>query len=437
MESNASENIDQLNERNSNKSISSEELRHICIQEGADDAGFVEIRREALSPDRNDILRIYPKTETLVSIIKAVNRESIQSPSLPVVDLEFTKHYNGVSDSASRIIRKLNEIGIRGVAIPTGFPMDMTRWPGKVWEMSHKTIAVEAGMGHMGIHHIVIHPKFGSHILLDTILINARLDRYSHPLEENSCIKCRLCVSVCPTGAVRKDGFFDFMSCMLHNYHELFGGFQDWIEQIVSSTDIRTYRSKFRDSETAYKWQSLTYGHAYRCSYCLAVCPAGENIVSEYQLDKKGYVEKIVRPLKTKPEPVYVIKETSAERSARKNDAKDVRYVRNTIRPATVSTFLEGTKLLFNPEKAKGLDMKLHFEFTGNVTKSATIAISDGQLNVEEGYTGKPDLRVRADSETWIRMLNEDISLFKALITGKIRMKGNPIHLKKFKECML
>jgi ferredoxin/putative sterol carrier protein len=425
------------NKRNRDRSLSSEELRQICLQAGADDAGFIEIGREALSPDRNDILRIYRETETLVSVIKAVNLESIQSPSLPVVDWEFAKNYNRVSDIASGIIRKLNERGIRGVATPTGFPMDMTRWPGKIWEMSHKTVAVEAGMGHMGIHRVVIHPQFGSHVLLDTILINAGLDRYSQPLAQNPCIQCRLCVSVCPTGAVRKDGSFDFMSCMLHNYHELFGGFQDWIEGIVSSGDIRTYRSKFRDSETAYKWQALTHGHAYRCSYCFAVCPAGEHLVSEYHSDKNGYVEKIVRPLKSKPEPVYVIKGTSAERVAENNDAKDVRYVRNTIRPASVSTFLEGTKLLFNPEKAKGLNMRLHFEFTGNETKSATIEISDEQLNIEEGHAGKPDLRIRADSETWIRMLNEEISLFMALATRKIKLKGSPLHLKKFKECML
>ena len=65
------------------------------------------------------------------------------------------------------------------------------------------------------------------------------------------------------------------MSCAMHNYHELFGGFQDWIETIVSSGSVKAYRSIFCDSETGSKWQSLTYGHAYRCSYCMAVCPAG------------------------------------------------------------------------------------------------------------------------------------------------------------------
>ena len=223
-----------------------------------------------------DILRIFPGTRTVLSLVKRANRESARSPSLPVADWEFSKVHSGLSDSACRIIRRLNEAGVRGVAIPPGFPMDMTRWPGKVWEVSHKVVAEEAGVGQMGLNRIVIHPKFGNHIMLDTVLIDARLDRYDRPLTESPCIQCGLCISVCPVGAISKDAGVDFMSCAMHNYHELFGGFQEWIEGIVSSGDVRSYRSRFRDHETMSKWQSLTYGHYYRCSYCMAVCPAGE-----------------------------------------------------------------------------------------------------------------------------------------------------------------
>ncbi len=52
------------------------------------------------------------------------------------------------------------------------FPMEMDRFPGKVWVVSHKPVAVAAGLGHMGIHRLVIHPKFGNFIALGTILID-------------------------------------------------------------------------------------------------------------------------------------------------------------------------------------------------------------------------------------------------------------------------
>ena len=417
--------------------LTSEDLFNICLEAGADDAGFVEIGREALSPERADILRIFSETQTVVSIVKKLNRDSIQSPSLSVVDWDFSKVNTAVSDVADRIIRLLNTSGVRGVAVPPGFPMDITRWPGKIWEVSHKVMAVEAGLGHMGKHRVVIHPRFGDHILLDTILIGTKLDRYDQPLNESPCINCGLCISVCPVGAISKDGVLDFMACTMHNYHDLFGNFQEWIEEIVSSKNIRSYRSKFRDSETISRWQSLTYGHAYRCSYCMAVCPAGEETAELYRAGKKDYAERYLKPLKSKREPVYVISGTRAEEVAKGNDSKEVRYVRNTIRPTSVGSFLQGASLLFNPEKAKGLSLTLHFEFTGKEQKTATISISEEKLQVHEGHQGGCDLYIKADSETWVGMLNEEISLVKALITGRLKLKGNPAFLKKFKSCIL
>jgi hypothetical protein len=36
--------------------------------------------------------------------------------------------------------------------------MEMDRFPGKIWVVSHKPVAVAAGLGHIGIHRNVIHP---------------------------------------------------------------------------------------------------------------------------------------------------------------------------------------------------------------------------------------------------------------------------------------
>ena len=83
-----------------------------------------------------------------------------------------------------------------------GFPMEAHRWPGKMWVISHKPVAVAAGLGRMGIHRNVIHPKFGNFILLGTVVTDLDLPAYSERLDYNPCLECKLCVAACPTGAI-------------------------------------------------------------------------------------------------------------------------------------------------------------------------------------------------------------------------------------------
>src|SRR5690348_7859916 len=68
-------------------------LRDLCLEAGADDVGFVEIEREALADQRNDILTLFPSTRTLISLVKRMNREEIRSPARPIANVEF--HHTG------------------------------------------------------------------------------------------------------------------------------------------------------------------------------------------------------------------------------------------------------------------------------------------------------------------------------------------------------
>jgi epoxyqueuosine reductase QueG len=113
--------------------------------------------------------------------------------------------------------------------------MNMANWPGKMWPVSHKTAAIAAGMGQMGHHRILIHPRFGNFIVLDTILIDQEVNAYDQPINFNPCIEFKLCASVCPVGAVAVDGHFCFSNCFTYNYRDRMGGFSDWVEKVVAS----------------------------------------------------------------------------------------------------------------------------------------------------------------------------------------------------------
>ena len=415
--------------------LSAKALRGLCLEEGADDAGFVEIHRDALAGQKQDILNVYPKTQTLIALVQVMNRETIQSPARYAANEEFHHTIHGLTDTARRILKRLNVFGVRGVVPTVGFPMDMDRFgKAQIWDVSHKPIAEQAGLGRMGIHRNVIHPKFGNFILLETILIDAGVDETGKPLDYNPCLTCNLCVAACPVGAVSKTGEFDYAACMTHNYREFMGGFQEWTEEVVESKNIADYRSRVRDTETGSMWQSLSFGANYKAAYCMAVCPAGEDVLPLYHRDKKRYVDAIVRPLKDKSEPVYVRKDTYAEKAVRRFPNKEIRLVRNPTRPGSIEGFLSGLGLVFNSLKAKGQSAVLQFQFTGSDERMATISIQDGQLKVHAGPAQNADLKITVDAETWLKIVNEEITPVLPVLTGKLKLKGNPLALLKFKR---
>src|SRR6476620_4832154 len=261
-------------------------LRQLCLDSRADDAGLVEISRPALDDQRDDILRYFPPTKTLLGFVCRMNREPIRSPARSVANLEFHHTGDHINEVARQVVATLEKQGVRALNPAMGFPMEMDQFSGKIWVVSHKPVAVAAGLGHMGIHRNVIHEKFGNFILLGTVLIGAEATVYDQPLSYNPCLECKLCVAACPVGAISPDGNFNFSACYTHNYREFMGGFTDWVEQIADSKNAQDYRSRVSDAESASMWQSLSYGANYKAAYCLAVCPAGEDVIGPFLADR-------------------------------------------------------------------------------------------------------------------------------------------------------
>jgi hypothetical protein len=141
------------------------ELRHVCLELGADDVGFVEVDRAELGRERGDILGFFPQTKSLVSFVVRMNREPIRNPARSVANVEFEQ----TGEHVNQIVSALEARGIRAINPAMGFPMEVSRGVGtKLWVVSHKTVAVAAGLGQMGIHRNVIHPRFGNFTLLGT-----------------------------------------------------------------------------------------------------------------------------------------------------------------------------------------------------------------------------------------------------------------------------
>jgi len=412
-------------------------LRCLALDCGADDAGLVEIARPGLDPQRDEILRNYPWTKSLLSFVLRMAREPVRGAPRSVANLEFHRAGHQVNEISAAIVAKLEARGVRAVNPSMGFPMEMYQTPGHaIWVVSHKPVAVEAGLGHMGIHRNLIHPKYGNFVLLGTVLVECEASDYDHPIDYNPCLECKLCVAACPVGAIGPDGSFNFSSCFTHNYREFLGGFSDWIEQVADARDAVDYRRRINEPETASMWQSLAYGANYKSAYCMAVCPAGEDVIGPYLNNKQRHLEEVVRPLQERAEPVYVVAGSDAEAVARRKfKNKTVKPVANGLRARSIAGLLNFIPFVFQPNQSQGLDATFHFTFTGAEKREATITIKNRTLDIKDGLVGKPDVHVTADAKTWLGFLAKEKSLPLALIRRKIRLKGNPRLLLAFGKC--
>jgi len=421
-----------------NESLNAQWLKQVVLDAGADDVGFVEIGRPSLGDQREDILKAFPHTKTLISFVVRMNREAIRTPARSVSNNEFHHTGDEVNDIARSVVQTLEDQGIRAMNPTMGFPMEMDRFPGKIWVVSHKPVAVAAGLGMMGIHRNVIHEKFGNFILLGTILLDAEITEYGQPINYNPCVECKLCVAACPVGAISSEGDFNFSACYTHNYREFMGGFTDWVEQVADSKNARDYRSRVSDAESASMWQSLSYGANYKAAYCLAVCPAGEDVIGPFLTDRKTHLKEIVRPLQEKEETIYVTKSSDAEdHVAKRFPHKKIKHVGNSLRPNTIEVFLRGMSNVFQPGKSGGLNATFHFTFTGNEQRQATVVIQNQRISVEKGHVGQPDLHVTADSQTWIGFLKKEKNIVWALLRRKVRLDGPLKLLVAFGNCFL
>src|SRR5437016_13387562 len=140
------------------------------------------------------------------------------------------------------------------------------------------------------------------------------------------------------------------------------GGFTDWTRKIADSRNAEDYRSRVSDAESASMWQSLSFGANYKAAYCMAVCPAGEEVIGPFLADRKTHLKEVVRPLQEKQETIYVAKDSDAEdHVAKRFPHKKIKHVGNSLRPSTIEGFVSGMPHVFQPGKSAGLNATFHF----------------------------------------------------------------------------
>jgi len=72
----------------------------------------------------------------------------------------------------------------------------------KTGQLPHKTVALRAGLGFIGKNNLLVTERYGCALMLGKVLTMAPFDVAAEVPREPQCGDCRVCVAVCPTGAL-------------------------------------------------------------------------------------------------------------------------------------------------------------------------------------------------------------------------------------------
>jgi epoxyqueuosine reductase QueG len=86
-------------------------------------------------------------------------------------------------------------------------------WQNQRAHLSHKQLGVLAGLGWIGRNNLLVNPELGSQFRLASILTDMPL-KIDRPLKKG-CGNCRLCVKICPAGAIKNSAReFNHLKCL-------------------------------------------------------------------------------------------------------------------------------------------------------------------------------------------------------------------------------
>jgi putative sterol carrier protein len=92
---------------------------------------------------------------------------------------------------------------------------------------------------------------------------------------------------------------------------------------------------------------------------------------------------------------------------------------------ASVKEVFDKVPEKFNANAAKGLDAVFQYDITGEGGGSWNVTIKDGTCQVQEGKAGSATVTLTMSSDTWLSMVNNELSGMQAFMTGKLKLSGD------------
>jgi ribonucleotide reductase beta subunit family protein with ferritin-like domain len=95
--------------------------------------------------------------------------------------------------------------------------------------------------------------------------------------------------------------------------------------------------------------------------------------------------------------------------------------------PDTLALLFDTIRRQVNPNHGLGRPTTFQWEFTDPDVPTWHLTVNNGSSTVAEGEAPDPDLRLRLSYQDWVDIMGERLDPLRALATGRLRPRGNPI----------
>jgi len=252
--------------------MTKEKIRKYILDLGVDDVGFAKVE-DYHSPKSYAIETFLPGAKTIISLVFQ-ELDTCESPSVTIAmngRLDMNYFQRSCSYQINRFLKR--EFQAKVVDMPYASPMELHKDRMALGDFSQRHAAVAAGMGTIGRHNLVIHPRFGTRIGLTALITNLELEPDAK-IEQDLCIHCDLCVKNCPGAALDEAGKTDVVKCIKNSQpYGLRTNVGFW--QQFASSSPEEQKKMFADEKYWRLQQADSIGMQYYCFNCLKCCPVG------------------------------------------------------------------------------------------------------------------------------------------------------------------
>lgn len=189
--------------------------------------------------ERLDVCKLLPGARTVMAL--ACNYWRSDEPS-PVARYARGRDYHATLRDRLRALRR--SVREEYPLVKDYGSIDSNPVMEKVW-------AARAGLGTVTKNGCFTTHQFGSWVVLAAMILDAEVDAYDAPLDEDFCGRCRRCIKACPTSAIVDDRLIDARACLSYQTIENEGSVPESCRPLFQST-------------------------VFGCDICQDVCPYNE-----------------------------------------------------------------------------------------------------------------------------------------------------------------